>query len=258
MAYYPPSESILPLPASSSILVPLLSIRWPTVPAISTCSSVDLWPEDFPGSCLTAVSAGFAGAIAASPVLIEYGNRVEAKSIAEAQLFFERFERVVHDRTVTGAVDKLPHAAGDGAGAAHHVREALAGIGAGVIHGAVVAVEEDAAGLLGAAQNTAFVFAFGGVIGHKADRRYAQIASQTFDIAIRDGDGRDPAAVGALGAIDLIFDALSDAAEDAVGVVVRLHEAAELEILVALLLTEEADLHEAGEHHPSVDERESG
>src|ERR1035438_3627583 len=53
---------------------------------------------------------------------------------------------------------------------------ALAGIGARVIHGAGVAIEEDATGLFGAAQNSAFVFfiAFGGVFGHKAGGGNAQ------------------------------------------------------------------------------------
>ena len=65
---------------------------------------------------------------------------------AEADDELPLFEGVVDDGAIGGAVNHLPHPALDGSGAANQVREVLAGVGAGVIYGAVVSVEEDAAG----------------------------------------------------------------------------------------------------------------
>src|SRR6185437_9690375 len=143
---------------------------------------------------------------------------------------------------------ELPHAAGDGAVAAHHVGEALAGLGAGFVDGAGIAVEEDAAGLIGTFEDDAFLFAFGGVIVEELLRRGAEEFSQAFDVALGDGDGGDAAAVGADGAVDLLLDFLADAAEDAVGVIARLHEAAEALVVAALLFAFDADLDQVGQH----------
>ena len=64
---------------------------------------------------------------------------VTLRVVPVAQLTLESFERVVNDGAIAGAVHKLPHAAGDRAVAADHVREALAGVRAVVVYRAFVA-----------------------------------------------------------------------------------------------------------------------
>ncbi|MGA3258323.1 MAG: hypothetical protein ABSE35_05555 [Bryobacteraceae bacterium] len=49
-------------------------------------------------------------------------------------------------------------------------------------------------------------------------------------------------------AIDPLLDAFGDAPQDAVGMIARFHEAAKLEILVALLFTQLLDLHQIGNY----------
>ena len=69
-----------------------------------------------------------------------------------------------------------------------------------------------------------------------------------FDVAPGQLGGGGAAAIAADGAIDLVLNALGDAAQDAVAVVARFHEAAEAEVFVALLLAEHLDLHQVRDH----------
>src|SRR5579871_136594 len=166
----------------------------------------------------------------------------------KAQLFLERFERIVDDGAVAGAVDELPHSAGNGAGAADHVRKSLAGLGTLLVDRAGVAIEEDAPTVRGAAQDSAFFRALGGVFGEELCGLDPQEACQALHVALGDGSGGDSAAVRALGAIDLLFDLFGDAAQNAVGVVACFHVAPEAFIFGALLFAEETDLDEIGDH----------
>src|SRR5690242_16883945 len=104
------------------------------------------------------------------------------------------------------------------------MRKALADIRPRVVNRAVVAVQKDAS-VLGAAQDDALLRFFGGGWRKKSMRANPQIAPQQLHVASGKLDRTDTAAVGALRAIDLLCDLFRDAAEDPVGVVVRLHVA---------------------------------
>src|ERR1035438_3605561 len=171
---------------------------------------------------------------------------------AETQVIFPGFERIVHNRTYRGAVHHIPHPGTQGAGAAHQVGVALADVGAGFVDAAEVAIQENAAGAFGPLQDAGAVFRVErGVVAEELVGLDAQVAGQAVDVAVGDAGGGDTAAVGAGGAIHLILDALGDAAEDAVAVVVvvvRLHVGAEAAVFVGLLLSEQLDLDEVGDH----------
>src|ERR1022692_3191775 len=175
-------------------------------------------------------------------------SRSAYMSPPEAGLHLERLQRVVHNRAITCPVDELPHAAGDGAVAAHHVWKALANVGACIVDRACRAVQKYAAGLFGATKDGAFVLAFGGVPGEERGRRHAQMPREPLDIALGHLHGRHAATVGAHRAIDLLLDALGDAAQDAIGMVVRFHVPPEALVFVPLLFAEQADLHQVGDH----------
>src|ERR1035438_4390160 len=102
-------------------------------------------------------------------------------SPAEAGLYLEGFQCIVDDGAIAGAVDELPHAAGDGAVAAHYVRKSLAGLGARIVDRACRAVQRCAAGLLGAAEDGAFVLALGGVFGEERGGCDAQMTREALD-----------------------------------------------------------------------------
>jgi hypothetical protein len=128
------------------------------------------------------------------------------------------------------------------------VRKALADVRPRLVDRTLVAVQEDAAGLLLALQDAALLIALDGILGEEASRRDSHVARKSLDIALRDLDSRDLAAVRAYGAVDLVLDAFRDPAEDAVGVIPRLQEAAEPHVLVPLLLAERLDLDQVGDH----------
>jgi hypothetical protein len=58
-----------------------------------------------------------------------------------------------------------------------------------------------------------------------------------------------------LRAIDLLLDAFGDAAQDAVGMVVRFHVPPEALVFGPLLFAEQADLHQVGDHAGGHDQR---
>ena len=115
----------------------------------------------------------------------------------------------------------------------------LAAFGAGVVDGAFVAGQKDAAGLLVAAQDQPFFFALRDVIRHEARGLDVEISGEPLDVAFGHFGGGDAAAVGALRAIDLLFDAFGDAAQNAIRMIaIRLHVLAEALVLGALLFAE--------------------
>src|SRR5580693_4669445 len=118
----------------------------------------------------------------------------------------ESFQSIENDRAVAGAVDELPHTAGDRPLPSHQMRETLAGVRPGFVNRAEIAIQEDAAVLLTAPQDPAFVLAHNRIIAAKFGNRGAQEARESLDIAVGNGDGGGLAAVGAVGAIDLRLD----------------------------------------------------
>src|SRR5690349_10719593 len=112
------------------------------------------------------------------------------KLSCEPQLLFESFERVVYDRAITGAIHKLPHAAGDRAGATDHVRKALAGFRARVVDCAHRAVEKHAALLFRAAQYSALIRGLHGIVFEESGGFDPQVARQPFNVAVRDNGSR--------------------------------------------------------------------
>src|ERR1017187_8305518 len=128
----------------------------------------------------------------------------------EAHFILESFQRVVHDGTVAGAVDQLPHAAEDAPVAADHVGELLAAFGARVVDRTLVAVQKYAAGLLVAPQDQPLFFALHHVIGHHPRRFDVEIFGQALHITFRHFGRRHAAAVGARQAIDGVLDPLAN------------------------------------------------
>lgn len=62
------------------------------------------------------------------------------------------------------------------------------------------------------------------------------------DVTFFYGCRRYAATIGANRTIDLVFNALRDAAQDAVGMVARLHKRPKTQVFLALLLAEHANL----------------
>src|SRR6185369_10289244 len=122
-----------------------------------------------------------------SCVRFPFSNRdftVTARSLPpEAGFLLERLQRVVDDRAVAGAIDELPHAAGDRSVAAHHMREAAAGIRALVVNGTRGAVQEHASAFVGAAQNRPLLGILHGVLSLECRLRDAKVARQMLDVA---------------------------------------------------------------------------
>lgn len=177
---------------------------------------------------------------------------VGSRLAAEFGFGLEGLQGVIDDRAITGAVNELPHATGDGAVAADQVREPLAGFGPRLVDRTCVSVEKDATVRVVAFEDEAFIFGRSGEALEKLGGAHAQVIDEAADIALIQFCGRDAAAVGADGAVNLIFDALSDAAQDAVRVVARFQVAAEPLVFGAFLLTQRPDLDEIGDHDPSV------
>src|ERR1035438_288895 len=99
----------------------------------------------------------------------------------ELYVVFKGFQRVVNDGAVSGAVDELPHAAGDGAGAPNYVRKLLAGFRTGFVDRAFIAVEEDAAGLFVALQDWPFFGIVHHIIGLNARRFEVEMFGEPLD-----------------------------------------------------------------------------
>src|SRR5581483_385591 len=121
-----------------------------------------------------------------------------------------------------GAVDELPHAAGDRSVAAHHMRKAAARVGAIVVNRTRRAVEEDASGLVGAAQDQALFRVLYGVFRQEARRGDPQMPGKVLDVALGEFHRRHTATIRADGAIDLFLDTFGDPAQNAVAVIARL------------------------------------
>jgi hypothetical protein len=86
------------------------------------------------------------------------------------------------------------------------------------------------------------------VYSQKPSRRDPQERRQTPGIAVRDSRRGNAAAVSALCAVNLLFNALRDAPQDPIRVIVRFHKAPETQILFAFLLAEQTDLYQVTDH----------
>gem|GEM_PF-3957268 len=125
--------------------------------------------------------------------------------------------------------------------------ESLAIAGAGLVDGALVAVEEDAAGLAALEDHFA-AGAFHGVLPDKLGGLDAEESGEMFDVAFGEFDFGDAAAFGALAAVDLIVDFFRGAAELALDPLAGFEVLAKAQIFLAVFFAEAADLHEIGDH----------
>ena len=131
------------------------------------------------------------------------------------------------------------------------MRKKFASVGASFVDGTEIAVKEDAAVFV-AFEDAAFVFGFNGIFADEFGFRDAQEMREAFSVAFGDLGGGDAAAVGASGAIDLLFDPLGDGFEPTLDKVVAFEPGAELLVIRALLFAETFDLDKIGEHYLPV------
>lgn len=160
---------------------------------------------------------------------------------------FDAGEPVEHDRTVSRAIDQIPHPAFERPRAAQKVREALAIAGASFVDGALFAVEEYTT-TFGAFEDGLAVLAGRRVLGEKALLGDAEEAGELFNVAVDDLDLGYAATFGASAAVDRGLDLFGGAAELALDEGVGLDPLAEAEVFGAQLFAFAADLDEVGDH----------
>src|ERR1700728_4509115 len=128
------------------------------------------------------------------------------------------------------------------------MREALAGFRTRFVDGAGGAFEKHAAGFLGSPQDGPFVLALGRIPGQECGGRDAKIAREAIHIALGKLHRGHTAAVRAHGTIDLLLNALRNAAQDAVRVGARLQVPPEAFVLRPLLFAQQLNLHQVRNH----------
>src|ERR1700733_202005 len=124
----------------------------------------------------------------------------------ESGLFFQRLQRIVNDGTVAGAVDELPHPRVGAALSSNHVRKVAADVGAVIVDGAIVARKEHAAAFTPAEIPGIILVVHYCVFSDEFLCRDPERPREPRDIAVRHLDRRDPAAVRADRAVDLVLD----------------------------------------------------
>ncbi len=154
---------------------------------------------------------------------------------------FPVLEGVENDGAIDGAVGHMPHPANERAVAFHQVREEFAGLGAGGIDRAKIAFQKNTAVRV-ALENSAFFGRFRGVFAQELFRLHAEVTGEAVRITFGDRSRGDAAAIGAGGAVDGCFDALSDRLQSPFDEVVTLHPGAKAAVFFALLFAESLDL----------------
>ena len=103
-----------------------------------------------------------------------------------------------------------------------------------------------------ACQDDTFVHCIGGVLFQELPALQAHGRREPLNISLRKLDGSNATAVRARGAINLVFHAFGDAAQNAVGMVTAFQMTPKTFILRSLLFTEYLNLNQIGDHKDKV------
>jgi hypothetical protein len=96
-------------------------------------------------------------------VALSIVNQRRSALARETYFFFDRFERVEHNRAITRAIAEVPHARQKAPVSPDRVREVLTIPGPDLVHQTVIAVEEHAT-LLGAPKDQTLIRSALGVV----------------------------------------------------------------------------------------------
>jgi hypothetical protein len=170
---------------------------------------------------------------------------------AKSRLVLKSLKRIVDDWTIRRSIDELPHARGHRSIAPDQIGEFLAGFRPLFVNGAIVPAQENAA-MLFPPQNSAARFIESRVLIGELPRCEAHKSSEFLDIPLLEFDLGYFATVGALPAIGLIFDLLSDFLQAPLDIVMGLQMNPQPAVLNPLVLAQTANLDEIGNHNSIV------